>query len=236
MVDGVLTERVHDHSKFQEAAQEYQAQARTAEYEVGEAKTALAIAEKLAGNAGAEVDTADRRADLMQVEQAVDDAKRVAGMVKAEALATELAETITRYSEIVRSIGPQGVRAKMMEAGLKKLNTGLLIISKASLWPLTEVTDRGLVLWASRPVQLSSESEKWRAQAAIQLTLAAMTGSQAVVLDRADLLDVDNRWGLEEAVQRVSGKTGIAVLLCSTGVADGNAPWKQVTITGGTTE
>ena len=60
-----------------------------------------------------------------------------------------------------------------------------------------------------------------------------MTGSQAVVLDRADLLDVDNRWGLEQAVQRVSGKTGIAVLLCSTGVADGTAPWKQVTITGG---
>ena len=31
----------------------------------------------------------------------------------------------------------------------------------------------------------------------------------------------------------MSGKTGIAVLLCSTGVADGTAPWKQVTITGG---
>ena len=122
---------------------------------MGEAKTALAIAEKLAGNAGAEVDTADRRADLMQVEQAVDDAKRVAGMVKAEALATELAETITRYSEIVRSIGPQGVRAKMMEAGLKKLNAGLSIISKASLWPLTEVTDRGLVT-VGRPGQSSS--------------------------------------------------------------------------------
>ena len=63
------------------------------------AKTSLAIAEKLAGRAGAEVDTADRRADLMQVEQAVDDAKRIAGMVKAEALATELAETISPVTQ-----------------------------------------------------------------------------------------------------------------------------------------
>ena len=125
VVEGVLAERVLQHGALQESASKYQVHARQRDNEVGEAKTALAIAEKLAGNAGAEVDTADRRADLMQVEQAVDDAKRVAGMVKAEALATELAETITRYSEIVRSIGPQGVRAKMMEAGLKKLNAGL---------------------------------------------------------------------------------------------------------------
>ena len=91
-------------------------------------------------------------------------------------------------------------------------------------------------MWGGRPIQLCSESEKWRAQAAIQLTLAAMTGSQAVVLDRADLLDADNREGLVRAVKRVSGKTGIAVLLCSTGTANGSAPWKQVTIEGGTTQ
>ena len=48
-----------------------------------------------------------------------------------------------------------------------------------------------------------------------------MTGSQAVVLDRADLLDVDNRWGLEEAVQRVSGKTGDR----RAAVLDGRGRW-----------
>ena len=171
----------------------------------------------------------------MQAEQAVDDAKRVSGMVSAEARAAELSETIARYAEIVRAIGPQGVRARMMEAGLSRLNAGLGVIGRVAGWPVVEVTERGSVMWDTRPVQLSSESEKWRAQAAIQLTLAAMTGSQAVVLDRADLLDADNREGLVRAVKRVSGKTGIAVLLCSTGAATGDAPWKQVTIEGGTT-
>ena len=171
------------------------------------------------------MDTADRRADLLQAEQEVDDAKRVAGMVSAEARAAELSETIARYVEIVRALGPQGVRAQMMEAGLKKLNQGLVIIGNEATWPIVEVGDKGAVMWAGRPIQLCSASEQWRAQAAIQLTLAALTGSQAVVLDRADLLDVRNREGLVQAVKRVSGKAGIAVLLCSTGTANGSAPW-----------
>ena len=59
-------------------------------------------------------------------------------------------------------------------------------------------------MWDTRPVQLCSESEKWRAQAAIQLTLAAMTGSRAVVLDRADLLDAQQSLWLGS-----SGQPGI---------------------------
>ena len=233
-VEGVLAERVREHDGVQVAAQEKQKFLRTADHELGEAKTALAVAEKLAGSADAAVvDTADRRADLMQAEQAVDDAKRVSGMVSAEARAAELAETIARYAEIVRAIGPQGVRSRMMETGLKRLNRGLDIIGREAGWPCVEVTERGSVMWDTRPVQLSSESEKWRAQAAIQLTLAAMTGSQAVVLDRADLLDSNNRCGLVQAVKRVSSKTGLAVLLCSTGAASGDAPWKQVVIENG---
>ena len=235
-VEGVLAERVREYDGVQSAVQERQRFLRTADYELGEAKTALAVAEKLAGNAGAEVDTADRRADLMQAEQTVDDAKRVSGMVSAEARAQQLAETIARYTEVVHAIGPQGVRAQMMETGLKRLNAGLSVLGREAVWPMVEVTERGAVMWAGRPIQLCSASEQWRAQAAIQLTLAAMTRSQAVVLDRADLLDVGNREGLVRAVGRVSGKTGIAVLLCSTGVVNGDAPWKQVSISGGTTE
>ena len=235
-IEGILAKLIREHEAIQEATQEYQGYLQTAEHEFGDAKTTLAVAEKLAQNADAEVDSADRRADLMQAEQAVDDAKRVSGMVSAEARAAELAETIARYAEVVHAIGPQGVRAQMMETGLKRLNAGLKVLGREAGWPVVEVTQRGAVMWAGRPIQLCSASEQWRAQAAIQLTLAAMTGSQAVVLDRADLLDVENRDGLVRVVKRVSGKTGVAVLLCSTGVANGSAPWKQVSIEGGTTE
>ena len=230
-----LGDLVREQGALQETEQAFKGHLRTAGNEFSEARTALAVAEKLAQNAGAEVDTADRRAGLMQVEQAMDDAKRVSGMVSAEARAAELSETIARYIEIVRALGPKGVRSKMMKAGLGRLNQGLSIIGKVATWPTVEVGDKGAAMWDGRPVQLCSASEQWRAQAAIQLTLAAMTGSQAVVLDRADLLDSRNREGLVRAVKRVSGKTGIAVLLCSTGVVNGSAPWEQVTIVGGTT-
>ena len=232
--EGLLAKLISEHGAVQKATTEAMALLSTAEHEAGVAKTALAVAEKMALNADAEVDTADRRADLMQAEQAVDDAKRISGMVSAEAQAASLSETIARYAEIVRALGPQGVRAQMMEAGLRKLNQGLSIIGQVAEWPIVEVGDKGAAMWDGRPVQLCSASEQWRAQAAIQLTLAAMTGSQAVVLDRADLLDPSNREGLVRAVQRVSGKTGIAVLLCSTGAVNGDAPWRQVAIEGGT--
>ena len=147
-----------------------------------------------------------------------------------------LHETIVRYTEIARALGPEGVRARMMADGLKKLNAGLRAIASESGWPLTAVADNGGITVGERPVAMCSESERWRAQAALQLTLGAITGSKAVVLDRGDLLDATNRRGLVQAVNRVAGKTGMSVLLCST--ADGNelpAPWPQVAIQNGRT-
>ena len=66
-------------------------------------------------------------------------------------------------------------------------------------------------------MELCSESEQWRAQAALQLTVAALDGSGLVVLDRADVLDEPNRKGLGAALDRVCGKTGLTVVVCATG-------------------
>ena len=135
------------------------------------------------------VQTEADRAALAQSEQAVEDTREVVRLVKAEADATRLHETIVRYTEIARALGPEGVRAKMLEKGLRTLNSGLGVIASAAAWPITAIADNGGVSVGDRPVALCSESERWRAQAAIQLTLGAITGSKAVVLDRADLLD-----------------------------------------------
>ena len=201
--------------------------------ELDDHKANLGIAVKQATHANAIPDSEERRADLAEAEQAVEEAKDVERNVADEALARALAETIARYSEVSRAIGTQGVRAQMMDVGLRQLNAGLAVIAEEAGWPLVGMTDRGAATWDDRPLGLCSESERWRAQAAIQLTLAAISSSKAVVLDRADLLDYDNRAGLIKAVKRVAGKTGLAVLLCSTGKASSNAPWKQLEIVNG---
>ena len=179
------------------------------------------------------VQTEADRAALAQAEQAVEDTREVVRLVKAEADATRLHETIVRYTEIARALGPEGVRAKMLEKGLRTLNSGLAVIASAAGWPVTAIADNGSVSVGERPVALCSESERWRAQAAIQLTLGAITGSKAVVLDRADLLDAGNRAGLVCAVNRVASKTGMAVLLCSTGTPAADAPWTQIQVADG---
>ena len=71
----------------------------------------------------------------------------------------------------------------MLADGMRKLNGGLVVIASASGWPLTTVGEGTCAVFVGdRPVALCSESEKWRSQASIQMTLGAITGSKAVVL------------------------------------------------------
>ena len=197
--------------------------------------TAYATATR-AANQGGQVQTAEDAAALATAEQAVEDAREVVRLVAAEFNAGKLHETIVRYTEIAKALGPEGVRAKMMEDGLRTLNAGLVAIASEAGWPaITVGSGTSSVFVGDRPVALCSESERWRAQTAIQLTLGAITGSKVVVLDRADLLDGTNRQGLARAVQRVVGKTGMAVLLCSTSGNAGVGHWPQVFLEAGRT-
>ena len=113
----------------------------------------------------------ERQADLAKAEQDVEDAKVVVDLIKAEAGAARLHETITRYTEIAKALGPEGVRAKMLGDGLRKLNAGLGVIASTAGWPLVDVAENGGITVDDRPVLLCSESERWRCQFAIQATL-----------------------------------------------------------------
>ena len=157
-------------------------------------------------------------------------------MVRAEAEAGRLRETIVRYTEIAKAIGPDGIRSKMLTTGMGRLNAGLGVLADVAGWPLVVGSLNGGITSDDRPIALCSESERWRAQASIQLTMAALTGSRAVVLDRADLLDGANRAGLARGLGRIVEKTGVAVLLCSTGEQSNDAPWPQVAIKEGNIE
>ena len=148
------------------------------------------------------------RAALAQTEQEVEDAREVVKMVSAEADAARLHITITRYTEIAKALGPEGVRAKLLEDGLRKLNGGLATIAKAAGWPLTEVKDNGSITCGDRPIAMCSESERWRTQSSLQLTLAAITKSKCAVLDRVDLLDDANRLGTNQGGGTRGGQDG----------------------------
>ena len=221
--------------KLTETTKPLNAKLRQVEQDIKDQESRVSICRREAQATGAVQSEADRAA-LAQAEQAVEDTREVVKLVQAEADATRLHQTIIRYTEIARALGPEGVRSKMLADGMRKLNGGLVVIASASGWPLTTVGEGTCAVFVGdRPVALCSESEKWRSQAAIQMTLGAITGSKAVVLDRGDILDASNRAGLVAAVNRVASKTGMAVLLCSTGTPQPDAPWQQIAISEGMT-
>ena len=204
------------------------------------AKVELRELRRRSGRPGAdgEVETAEHRRALASLEADVEHRRAALDMVKAVQTAGGLHDTAVRYSEVRRLLGPSGVRGKLLTAGLGRLNAGLRRLADVSGWPVVTVTEEGQVLLREeRPAALCSESERWRAQASIQLTLAAMTGSRAVVLDRGDILDEAGREGLRKACAAVLGKCPIAVLVCSTAPPSLEVPpvWPTVFIEDGRT-
>ena len=193
------------------------------------AKAALAGGDRM-------VETEESRQAIARAEQDVEDQKEVVEIVKARENAAQFHDNAVRYGGIAAVLGPAGIRAKMLDSGLLKLNAGLAVLVEETGWPATAVDSGGAISYGGRPAPLCSESAQWRIQAMLQLTLAAITDSGAVVLDRADLLDVDNRKALARALRRVCDKRPIAVLLCSTGTPTEDAPWTQLQIAGGRIE
>ena len=203
VVDGLITADTTDRS----ALEETQAEARKAKKQFDKHSAAitkitqairepeealrkvesdLAVAAKLAEGAGKKPNT-QHAATLAEAEAEVEQAKTVVKVIQSARSAHSIHETIVRYSECARSIGPQGVRQRMLSQGLARLNAGLQVLSETTGWPLMLADEKGGLSWNGRPAQLCSESEKWRAQASMQLTLAALTGSRIVVLGSSRL-------------------------------------------------
>ncbi|MXY97576.1 MAG: hypothetical protein F4Z29_07455 [Gemmatimonadetes bacterium] len=182
---------------------------------------------------GGDVTGDDHAAQVRHAEGELDDAKQVRACVTQRHTASRLHETVVRYTMVADALGPAGVRAKMLADGLHRCNEGLAILADTADWPAMTIDETGSVTVGGRPAQLASESERWRVQACLQLTLAALDGSKIVVLDRADILDDTNRAGLVPALDRVAAATGVAVLVCSAGTADESPAWSQVLIAEG---
>ena len=181
------------------------------------------------------LDSEDRQRGLQEAEMEISNCQSVVEMLKARENATKKHKTICNYLDTAKVLGPSGIRATLLEKGLRMMNKGLQAISDETGWQTVSIDEKGNVMVgkSKRPAALCSESERWRVQASLQLTIAALKGDPAVVLDRADLLDNNNRVALIKALDRVIAKRPMAVLVCSTGEKTPNAPWEQISIEGG---
>ena len=199
-----------------------------------ELEKAAAARKRLAGVA---VDDGEQRQrQIAEAEEEIEKSRKIIDLIKARKTTQEQHASIQQYTRIAGALGTNGVRGKMLTKKLGILNAGLKAVAQVTGWPTITVTAKGDIAYGDRPAPLCSESEQWRIQAALQLTIAAMTKDPVVVLDRGDLLDAANREALKKVLPRVAaGKQPLAVLLCSTEAPEYDG-WTQHTIQEGVLE
>ena len=206
-----------------------------AEQALSDARSAARSAQSAAAVKGVP-DDEHRRQRRARADERIEGAQKVKEAVSAAKRAAAQADSVEHYQSIVRALGPSGVRAGLLGARLRKLQGGLHALCEAAGWPSVDVTAGGAITVGKRAVQLCSGAERKIAQVSMQLTIAAITGSAAVVIDEwRDGLDPDIEAGFVKAVLLVISKTPVSVLLFAPSKLNPSGPFRQALIVGGRT-
>ena len=92
------------------------------------------------------------------------------------------------------ALAPAGIPADMLAKALGPFNDRLRAHADATGWRCVSI-DQEAAITASdnRPYALHSESERWRIDALLAATIAELSGTRFLVLDRFDVLDLPGR-------------------------------------------
>lgn len=105
----------------------------------------------------------------------------------------ELDAKVEELERLCVVLGPSGVR---LEALGKAISTFTERINRFTVpfgWTVTFALDPWGVLINDRPILTYSESEQFRIGIAVQLAIAELSGLSFAIVDRLDMLDVENR-------------------------------------------
>ncbi|MBF0148196.1 MAG: AAA family ATPase, partial [Magnetococcales bacterium] len=148
----------------------------------------------------------DCREQLHQAELQV-----AAFRIKKEA--DRLHALIESNQKVINILAPDGIRAIKLAEAIQDFNRNMLQpLCDVAQWPMVTLNDDLAPALGGRLYPLLSESEQFRVRVTLQVALAGMDRSDALVIDRADVLDRPGRNGLI----RMLCQTGIPSLVCMT--------------------
>lgn len=133
---------------------------------------------------------ADWQADVQKYLEAAGAAERRAKQV---ASAAGHHADVQQWSAIVEALSPNGIQAEMIAEALDPLNARLAEHAALAQWQPPRIGADMAITVGSRLYGLLSESERWRADALLAVTIAQLSGLRLVVLDRLDVLDAAGR-------------------------------------------
>ena len=144
---------------------------RYAQQKFGESSERLALA-KAAANAEAQAEERTARAAAAH--------QRVLGWLRAGEL-----------------LAPEGIPARYVAKAVGPINDFAREAALITGWPqITVSADMSVTINGTRPYELASESEQWRADAVLAAAIAKLSGLGLLVLDRFDVLEPAGRAAL----------------------------------------
>ena len=137
-----------------------------------------------------------------------------------EAAKVKAAE-IERLGVIGKCLAPDGCRQRKLAESLDAFNDSYLApVCDDAGWRRIVLNADLDVTYNGKRFSLLSESEQWRCRVAMQVAMARLDGSELVIIDGADILDIPNRQGLFMA----TSKCGLKVLIAATFSKPDSAP------------
>ena len=128
-------------------------------------------------------------------------------------------DNVVEMDKICTLLGPNGARAKVMEKAMDKVRKILALIQSITGWEqIGLLSDYGITA-NGRPIKLTADNEKLKAQWSMQIASAILTQSQWVVLDKADTLRDESWAGLVLLMDRIATRyENLKIVVCGTSV------------------
>ena len=120
--------------------------------------------------------------------------------------------SICTMETLIGKIAPDGIRGEVLQRALKGFNQAMKQFTAVASWRDVELGADFLPTYGGCIYLLLSASAQFRVRVVLQLAMAKLDNSQAVVIDAADILDRGGRSGLFKAVQA----TGLPAMVCVT--------------------
>lgn len=133
---------------------------------------------------------ADWQADVQKYLEAAGAAERRSQQI---ADAARHHADVQQWLAIADALSPDGIQAAMLADARDPINARLAENAALAQWPAPKITADMAIVVDGRAIALLSESERWRTDALLTVSLAQLSGLRFAVLDRFDCLDMTGR-------------------------------------------
>jgi hypothetical protein len=207
LMDRTNTNDVAAVQKAEQAGRDLEALNATAGEDVTDAmvervEKALLVQRNTRDSAKAKVEMMAERLDL------------IAGAHKRGTEAAKHHQDVKDWTLIATALAPDGIPGEILAGALEPINTSLATLSATAGWPKVAISTDMAITANGRLYALLSESERWRCDALIGLTIALASGLNLVLMDRFDVLLPAVRAQLLGMLLNLSKAHGVQAIIC----------------------